>query len=537
MLRYFFILLLPTVSFSALAQLGNQTGMLNQPFLEWTLTYAGAEENPYDVEAVAVFTHEDGAVKRSLMYYAGDNTWKFRFTGTQTGEWQILTQGPGTLNGKTGQVTIRKDPVKTHNGFIAPNGHRWRWEGTRQVFVPQLVMAGEPDAYWNSNELNQSKIEFTVNRFLEETKFTGLHMQVGGRWFDIKRKNTTVEGGYIMGPQNPDPRTFEVIEQMLMQLEEHDGMLHLWLWGADAWGYGHQGPAGIGGPESETAERLFRYLAARLGALPNWSMGYGWDLEEWTSPEQLSTWKNSLEEYLGGWDHVIGGRAHHRGDPPQEVFWAGDYTGYTSFRPNYDVYLETIQHNPDRPSFQEDRFRIRIKDQFFFKDYTPEMLVRGLWHSTLAGGVANIWGNLTAGPGDNLSAGFNDNGIMLEGQINTYHEFFFGKNRFLEELSPANQLTDYKKGVEITRYGGGALNVCSKSPDNTKFIFYREGCEAIRMDLSGMEGTRSAVAVDIQRPYQEIKLGKLAVADQNWQAPYASDWVIAVGFEDKYAAK
>lgn len=512
------------------AQLESKEGILNKPFLEWEIQYPDYSGNPWDIEAFASFSHPSGKSYKSLIFYSGDgNTWKFRFTGTETGTWHIKTQGPGELGGKEGKVVIKSSAGNTQNGFIVPRGNHWRWEGSDQVFIPQLVMAGEPDAYWQDGQCNQDKINFIVERFLQKNKFTGLHIQVAGRWFDINRGNTSVEEGYIMGPQNPDVRTFTVLEKILLKLNEHNGMLHFWMWGADAWGYPDQGPFGVGGQDSETSKRIFRYIAARLGALPNWSMGYGWDLEEWTTPEQLTIWKNNMEDYLGGWPHMLGGRAHHRGDPPDNAFWSGDYTGYTSFRPDYDTYLASLKHNPDKPSFQEDRFRIRIKDQFFFKDYTPEMLIRGLWHSTLAGGVANIWGNLTAGPGNNLSAGFNDNGIMITEQINTYYEFFFGKERFSEELMPANQLTDYKKGVQIARNGGGSLNVCSKSPDNKKYIFYKENSEQIRMDLSGMNGKQKGVAIDINKPYQEIEIGILEPEELNWEAPYESDWAIAIG--------
>jgi len=505
-------------------------GVLNKSFLEWEIQYNDYKGNPWDIEAHVIFTHSSGKTIKSYMFFSGENnTWKFRFTGTQTGEWKMNTEGPGALGGNTGRAIIKDSKDKHYNGFIIPSGSKWRWDGTNTVFVPQLVMGGEPDAYWSGGTVNSSKINNIARRFLEENKFTGLHIQVAGRWFDINRENTMVNDGYIMGPQNPDPRTFEVIEEILLTLQEHDGMLHIWMWGADAWGYPDGGPAGIGGQDSETAKRIFRYIASRLGALPNWTMGYGWDLEEWTNPDQLASWKTYMEQYFGNWPHVIGGRAHHRGDPPSNAYWAGDYTGYTSFRPNYDTYVQSLEHNPEKPSFQEDRFRIRLKDQFFFKDYTPDMLVRGLWHSTLAGGVANIWGNLTVGPDDNFSGGFNDHGVMIKDQINTCHEFFFDKSRFIEGMMPANHLTDYQQGVEITRYGGGNLNVCLASDDNTKFIFYKENSKEVRMDLSNMNGKQKAIAVDTKKAYKEIYLGTLNAEEQIWAAPYPSNWAVAIG--------
>ena len=45
-----------------------------------------------------------------------------------------------------------------------------------------------------------------------------------------------------------------------------------------------------------------------------------------------------------------------------------------------------------RPAFSEDRFRIRVPSRYPEKDYDFDLTRRGLWHSAMAGGVANIWG-------------------------------------------------------------------------------------------------------------------------------------------------
>lgn len=63
-----------------------------------------------------------------------------------------------------------------------------------------------------------------------------------------------------------------------------------------------------GGPMGEIDKRNLRYLAARLGPLPEWSMGYGIDMENgWILPEQLDAWKFYVEEKMG-WDHFLGAR-------------------------------------------------------------------------------------------------------------------------------------------------------------------------------------------------------------------------------------
>ena len=67
----------------------------------------------------AVFTHEGGEVKRSLMYYAGEDAYWFRFTGTKTGKWNITTEGPGALGNQTGVVQVKEGP-EVRKGFPVP---------------------------------------------------------------------------------------------------------------------------------------------------------------------------------------------------------------------------------------------------------------------------------------------------------------------------------------------------------------------------------------------------------------------------------
>jgi hypothetical protein len=44
-----------------------------------------------------------------------------------------------------------------------------------------------------------------------------------------------------------------------------------------------------------------------------------------------------------------------------------------------------------------------------------------------------------------------------------------------------------------------------------------------------MPEAQVAVAVDTKKPYKEVDLGQLRPEQQNWKAPYVSDWAIAIG--------
>jgi hypothetical protein len=60
-----------------------------------------------------------------------------------------------------------------------------------------------------------------------------------------------------------------------------------------------------------------------------------------------------------------------------------------------------------------------------YKDYSAELTRRGLWHSALVGGVANIWGNLLQ-----KSEHGGSNPYKIKDQIKCYSLFF--ENRFLK---------------------------------------------------------------------------------------------------------
>lgn len=532
---------------------------LNEPYAEWSLKDEDITINPYDVIAYAIFTHEEGESLRSLMFYDGNNSWKFRFTGTMTGKWTIETKGPGNLGGKRGAVVV-EDNLVNLPGFIKAEGRELRWSGSKKDVVPQFLMISKPLSYWSDGEVNSQKIGQTVEEFINETGFTGLHISgIAGMWFNIDRYETVTEDTAPLGSQDPDPRTFLVLEELLKHSYASKALVHIWLWGSDSYKIGwssYSGPDGIGGAMSETDQRLQRYIAGRLGPIPGWSMGYGYDLHVWTDAVELQTWYDYLKEQLGGWPHLIGARAdvYDAGNPRMmqsdslglpraplsEIFWEGDYIGHYDYRVPYKWYAKVIDHK-NKPQFQEDRFRIREHDVFENKDYTPEMTIRGLWHSTMAGGVANIWGNLlpaqafqASNPYDNQAEGKIQGDLFtidIKEEIKTYHEFWFGKERFSYNLIRDNELTGNQIG-EGHLYPGDSrnINVCLRSKEQDFYVFYSENSDTLRMDLRNMNGRQKAYAVDTQKTYKEISLQILNPELYNsMKLPYKTNWAIVVG--------
>jgi len=473
----------------------DREGLQWTPYLEWTLVNPTWSGNPYDLVASATFVHQpSGETRTTEMFYDGDATWKWRFTGTQPGTWTFTTTSTDPeLADKRGTVVIKLNPGVP--GFVVGEGNTWIRTGTDAAFVPQFVMYSTPQRYHN----NPDKIDADIDLFLKQHGFNGLHTNVFCRWFDIEQASCS---DVNVADPHPDRRTFEALELLITKVHAHGGVVHIWAWGDDT---RNQTPRrwGINGAQDR---RLQRYIAARLGPLPGWTMGYGFDLWEWVNDEQLTAWHDYLHQHFG-WLHLLGARSQK--NELTQLSEAMDYASYEQHRPDYEMYVRTLEERPSKPAFSEDRFRIR--DEGNEKDYTMTDTRRGLWRSTMAGGVANIWGNLIDSPDSEGGNGISGSYPNPE-QIKAYAEFF--RERFTKGLMRCNNLTD---------------GVCLKRIANTHLIFYKEDAAAIRFDLSEMPSAQRVVAVDALQPYAEIDLGRLPPEQHSWTPPYASDWAIAVG--------
>ncbi len=483
----------------------DRNGFLWGPHLEWSFENEDETGNPFDIEATAMFTHTgSGETRRTGMFFNGAMKWKLRFTGTRTGEWTFVTQSAAAaLHGKRGKVRILEgrpaDPAGkgAHSrGFImSVDGNRWGWSGqTGAVFVPQLVMGRDLPAYGT----NPKKIDDDIKTWLIEHGFTGIHIAVLCRWFDFDQASSDK---ILKSDPNPDRRTFEVLENLIGRFHDAGGMVHIWAWGDES---RRMTPVkwGING---KADKRLQRYIAARLGPLPGWTMSYGFDLWEWVEGRQLEEWHRYMYQHLG-WPHLLGAR--WKKNELTQATEALDYASYEQHRPDYQRYVEMIEKRPRKPAFAEDRFRVREPSPYPEKDYDLEMTRRGLWHSTMAGGVANIWGYLVPSGDEGGSRPYPN-----REQIQTYARFF--KNRLPRGIERANNLRD-----------GFVLRW--KDDRRALLIIYKEDTAQIQMDLSGIGVARRAVAVDTRKAYKELELGPLAMEKQTWRAPYRSDWAIAV---------
>ena len=492
----------------AAEKLSNRTGKQWAPFLEWNLKNPSCDGNPFDLVAAATFVHAKSSARCATeMFFAGDDTWRFRFTGTRPGLWTFTTaSSDADLDDRHGSVTIEANDDSY--GMVTGAGSKWARQrgrnGDLTAFVPQFVMYGHPGTFHEQ----PNKIDTDIGTFISEHGFTGFHVPVQCRWFQIEHDRSS---SIKSGDPDPDRRTFAALELVITRVHAAGGVVHLWAWGDES---RRQTPVkwGING---KADKRLQRYIAARLGPLPGWTMGYGFDLDEWVSERQLGQWRDYLHQHLG-WPHLLGGRhadPNHGLDHSTAISWNRrmDYASYEHHRPTHEVYVAAVRAVPNKPVFSEDRFRIRQSERYRGKDYTEATTRRGLWHSTMAGGVANIWGKLDGDLGINKGLGMSkryDNPHWIK----TWSVFFRG--RFQLDSEPARGLSN---GLSLRSRGSG------------HWVFYREDTDSIEMDLSAATGEQPAIAVDTKKPYKEINLGRLTPPKASWRAPYDSDWAIAVG--------
>lgn len=509
-----------TTSLSA-ADLGSSKGTQWAPYLEWAVANPTWEGNAYDVRATVAFTHHPtGAKHETEMFFSSEKSksWAFRFTGTMPGTWSFETSSQDQdLDGHTGKAIIRTNPRANAHGFLKQFDDKWGWEGTESVFVPQLVMwdyiAGDnsPRMYHEKPKLIDRKID----QFISDHGFNGFHVSViGGRWFDLDAADERVDSKM----KDPDFRTFEALELLITKTHQAGGMVHIWPWGDHQ---RSQTPRSLtGGTSGPVDRRLQRYIAARLGPVPGWSMGYGFDLDEWVKASRVKRWRASMHEHLG-WSHFFGGRPvgpNHGTDHTADATWNKglDYSSYEHHRPSYEVYLAASRATPGVPVMSEDRFRVR-KNKYPEKDYTEELVRRGLYHSTLAGGVANIWGiHPDLGPGG---------AFPHKEWIKTYSVFFHDKGRFRKDMTQANQLSTDANTRVLFSQGARSL------------VLYREATSMIQIDLSAMSGPQAVVAVDTRKAYAEIRLAELQPKAQTIKLPSKSDWVLGVGRFDRTVSR
>ncbi len=377
---YFAVVVTLCATFNAAAQLARTVELYQWCDFPVDAPNAASGIAKWDVEGSCLWTHENGTIRRtSLVWYSGSNhTYVYRFGGSLQGRWTGKTTSPvAALNGLELGVTVgpSRNPDRTGwSGQIPGQPGAWAHqkgvEGKLVKRTPILIMM--PDVQRWHNDLGRMRA--FVKEFNGDHGFNGGHIStIGLGWFDVAAK-----GSLSTAPPAPDVRTFAALEAAASEWSERGGWLHLWMWGKGDTGDFSKLSGGHNGPHSK---RINRYLAARLGPVPGWSMGIGWDVEFWADESKLKWWLDDLVPQFGGWHHWIGHRYSDsdigKGHDPEPAN-RGEYLArglrWNALRPAHEQYAgwehwSTVTSDaaidkaravlPDRPIMSEDRFRQR----------------------------------------------------------------------------------------------------------------------------------------------------------------------------------
>jgi len=487
--------------------LGSRQATMWEP-VEWSFKNVRYSRNPFDIRVWVTFTHVGTGKKRTTqMFYDGDNRWSFRFTGTRAGKWTFKTQGfLPKLNGHAGAVTVTENPNRNVKGFLTHVGNKYAIQVTDDtdlrgyLFNAYMSRVKHP-AFLDEFGADLQQVEIKAGACLKHALANGFEIvfvHVNNNWFKLGVREHNKHDS-----ENPDPEAFRVLEKIIKTIHAAGGRVHIWAWGDESRKWTPRGvPGGING---RTDRRLQRYIAARLGPLPGWTMGYGFDLHEWTSADQLNAWAAYLHHYLG-WQHLLCARGHLLTGPHN----LNSYDGFgrnvaltaTRHGPaDYQEIAEDMDGDLTRPHLYEERHSYKRDGFNLDMDGTRRLL----WSETMAGGMGGFYGFYPDSPYP----------YPNPEQLRTHYTFWHTNNRFRLDMQRANSLSN----------GAHVLSV----PPKVHCVFYGENTSSIHMDLSGMPGEQRAIAVDTKRQYREIKIAALIAKEHIWRAPYRSDWAIAVG--------
>jgi len=508
------IFILLTISNAMAADLGDSACTMWSPHLEWQLSNPSWSDNPFDVVTTVTFVHADsGETRVTEMFYDGGDTWKFRFTGTRLGAWTFTTtSNDAPLNGHTGTITVKPNPDNKIKGFLTHQGNKYAIQRNHtddlEGYVFTVYMGRVNfDSYLDTFTPDLSDMAQKNRAYLAEALdngFEAIFIHVNNNWFKYGVREHNKHDS-----QNPDLTTFSVLETIITTAHQAGCRVHLWAWGDESRKWTPKGvPGGINGAADR---RLQRYIAARLGPLPGWTMGYGFDLHEWTNSDELNSWATYMHDHFG-WQHLLSARGYILSGPNN----VNSYDGFGRKVPlctkrhgpkDYQEIVEDMESIAATPHFYEERHTYKRTGFDLDMDGTRRLL----WWEVMAGGMGGFFGFYPP-----KGRSFGEHPYPNPEQLCTHYTFWHTHRRFLLDMQRDNELSS-----------NGAYVL--KNADGTHYVLYKEAAGVIEIDLSQMNGSQRAVAVDTKKAYAEVDLGTLKPTDQTIKLPFSSDWAIAVG--------
>ena len=477
--------------------------------LEQSFTLDEYEGNPFDVRIPVRFRHQSsGEIIKSTLFYNGGKQWKFRFTGVQLGAWtwQVVTELP--LKGRrVGRLWVGAQNNPRIQGFLGHQGNRFTITNFRGQTKPYLftVYMNMVEFFPNDGSI-ESPLLYTfpgekMAAYLADAREHGanrvfLDFGEAGLWMDSES-----------GLENPRLATFEALEQSIMQAHAAGMGVHIWQW-KDQFRKAtpNQLPGGINGPVDQ---RLQRYIAARLGALPGWTLTYGFDLHEWVSEEQLNEWADLLQSEMG-WPHLLAARGYKLQAPNS----LDSYDGFgrdvplatTEYGPgSYTEVLQLMSSDLSRPHFLEERHSYLRPHHQLDMDGTRRLL----WWTAMAGGVGEFIGFYHP----KHRGAFVEYPYPEKQQFQLWRAFW---NRYLTlDAQVCNQFSN-------------AVGLCTKRHT----VLYKTHAKTIKLELDKLSKRFNTDQVYVMAldtvSGERIKLGQRSSAMASFIAPRRSDWVLVI---------
>lgn len=537
--RLLFVILVTVFANGAVANdLGSRCARMWE-YEEYSLTNTTWSGNPFDLVATATFTHAK-EVRTTEMFYVGSDTWKFRFTGTRTGTWSISTSsGDSDLNGYTGSVTVSPRTNFDMKGFLTHVGNKYaimiedvdHLEGyVYQVFMNQQDY--EQQHEHSSRILGHTSRSDLIADYWNNTRENGFDIYffaVFYSWFRMGALSINdFSGSDDPELDQPDPALFDTLELAIKYAHKRGGRTHIWAWGDND---RRQTPNHLGdGFKGKRHQRLIRYIAARLGPLPGWSMNFGFDTIEMPNAEADTVWWADQMNRTMGWPHVLTSRGWK-----DDSFGANSYAGFGG-NP-YD--LETTDKGPagyreirkhmethrSKPSIYEERHTYNRWKRWPGRVPDPGRLNetgcrRLIWWETMAGGMGGFFGHFSErfnryGPfRPDGPCGYHPNSLKRAFRT---HRVFWEHGRLKLSMSPDNSLVS------------GATGYCLIAADKKHFVFFVEDTDSMTINLNGMPGSQPVVLINAKAPYDEIDKGRLTAGIHSIRLGLTSDWALAVG--------
>ncbi len=478
--------------------------------VEWQSPDVEYTGNPFDVTATVTFRHwESGAQRTTQMFYDGEGRWKFRFPGTLAGYWTFQTSSNvPRLDGHCGAVEVFDNDDETVKGFLTHVGNKYAIQVHDETDVRGYLFNVYMDCVRHPTFLddfgsNLAAVKEKALAYLADARANGfevIFIHVNSNWlkFGVREhdKHDSV---------NPDPLTFDVLETIITAVHRAGGRVHIWAWGDEMRRWTPRGvPGGINGAADR---RLQRYIAARLGPLPGWTMGYGFDLHEWTNEAQLNAWAEYLHEHMG-WQHLLCARGHRL----HGSYNVNSYDGFgrdvplatTAHGPqSYEEIVEDLNGDVTRPHLYEERH------SYLREGFTLDMdgTRRLLWWEAMAGGMGGFFGFYPDSPYP----------YPNPEQLRMHYDFWRKGGRFVLDMQLANEMIE----------SGHAL----RSPSSDSAVLYREDADRLKGELPATAKRRAVVAFDTLKEASRQDVGKYPSSSRPFafSAPYRSDWVCAVG--------